>query len=326
MKHYRLVLQLCALAAFAGASAQPYSITRIEGLPGATETYVGEMNARGQIVGVSRFPGGETRAFILENGVATDLGSFGGDTSAGRINDHGAIVGYSENAQEERQAFVWTRELGMRPLFPTRTRSAAMDINNAGDIVGSYGNRPFVIRQGVVTFLPTIYGEYSEARAINDAGVIVGLDKPNTEFAFGIKWVDDMPTILPGGLAMWPGKINESGQIVGSHWAFHIHTEYSVTWIGNSVFELPSLVGVGMASGLNERGDMVGWVLDRNWQYGTACLWRNLELVLLQSLITAPGWVLYGAGSISDDGRILGSGTYNGAQAAFMLTPVNGRR
>jgi probable HAF family extracellular repeat protein len=318
-----IVTSLLLAASAVGAIAQQYEIARIAPLAGATRTYANDINARGQIVGFCEFGSGNSRAFVLHNESVIEISVPGEDTSAVAINDHGTVVGVSRDIFDEYHAFVWTPASGIRRLFPSRMESVASDINNAGDIVGRLDRKPFVIRDLITTILPTIYDTFSIATGINENGVIIGRDAPpQNEFPIGVRWVNDIPQQLSGGTGKWPSEINDSNQIVGSHWTYHIQTEIPVGWSGITMYNLPSLVGRGMGYGINNHGDKVGWVLDRNWQYGTAALWRGTKLVLLQLRISEPGWVLFSADRIAADGRILGSGRHFGDLSAYLLTPT----
>jgi probable HAF family extracellular repeat protein len=77
-----------------------------------------------------------------------------------------------------------------------------------------------------------------------------------------------------------------------------------------------------MAFSINEAGDMVGYVTDRNWQYHVACLWKDGQMIVLQTLLNNPDWTLWAGTRILDDGRIVGRGRYRGRNTPFILTPI----
>jgi probable HAF family extracellular repeat protein len=69
-----------------------------------------------------------------------DLGTLpGGNYSAALdINDHGQVVGVSNNASGEYRAFQWDRGQMMElPLLPGAAQGAAIKINNRGQIIGT---------------------------------------------------------------------------------------------------------------------------------------------------------------------------------------------
>jgi probable HAF family extracellular repeat protein len=107
------------------------------------------VNNAGQVVGISDAPTGQ-RAFLwqADRGMM-DLGELpqgNGYSSAWGVNERGHAVGVSDSARGF-VAFVWSPETGMRdlndlidptdPLKPQMSFSAAYDINDRGQIVGS---------------------------------------------------------------------------------------------------------------------------------------------------------------------------------------------
>jgi probable HAF family extracellular repeat protein len=119
----------------------------------------------------------------------TDLGTLGGGhTVAEAINDLGVGVGFSTNEEGITRAFIWSATEGMValdiPLEPEEV-SYAHEINNVGQIVGSFGRRSGcgqhaffwdsgqIIDLGLLCILPLL--EFR--RAINNFGVIVGTSR-----------------------------------------------------------------------------------------------------------------------------------------------------
>jgi probable HAF family extracellular repeat protein len=139
-------------------------------LAGDSTSAATAINDLGQVVGISgsgdvavgRFSA--RHAVIWENRVPTDLGSLGGVAwnTATAINDRGVVVGFSNLAgttpPENRnyEAFIWTRETGMRSLgkLPGDSRSIANGINEKNQVVGTsrggpYGTRAFLWEETV---------------------------------------------------------------------------------------------------------------------------------------------------------------------------------
>ena len=149
------------------------------------------INNAGQIVGYGSTMNG-TRAFLLENGTITNLGTLDGDSSqATGINNKGQVVGFSTTATHETHAFLW--------------------------------------QHGTMTDLGTLGGSFSQASGINDFGQVVGQSTAvpnNPGLTVGFLWqngtMTDLnalidPLIPPnsGWLLARATAVNNAGQIVG---------------------------------------------------------------------------------------------------------------
>src|SRR5262249_26215799 len=154
-------------------------------------SYATGINSAGQIVGYAdRVPGASLislHAFRMQNGVMSDLGSLvpGGDSYAYAINPLGDVVGRAANVPGAiGHAFRWTSATGM------------VDLGTLG-------------------------GDYSEANAINSAGLIVGDSMDAQHIAYATLWqngqiydLNTLVTNLPAGWRMEIAyDINESGCI-----------------------------------------------------------------------------------------------------------------
>jgi len=109
-------------------------------LGGATSTAV-DINASGQVIGMSDVPGGGRRGFLWTAGggmqdLATLLGSPASNVAA--INDAGQIAGSYVAPSGDTHAFLYTPGSGLRDLGTLGgTTSAATGLNAQGDVVGS---------------------------------------------------------------------------------------------------------------------------------------------------------------------------------------------
>jgi probable HAF family extracellular repeat protein len=128
------------------------------GTLGGTNSWGRAINADGQIVGESDYdaPTGEhyTRAFLWQDNTMTDLGTLRDDrhqgfSAASGVNNSGAVVGWAENEDRERRAFVFQN-------------GKMKDLNDELYLLDDNGN----IKVPSLTL--------TEARDINDDGVIVG--------------------------------------------------------------------------------------------------------------------------------------------------------
>ncbi len=102
------------------------------------------LNARGEVAGTSTLPGDETwHAFVWSKNQMTEIGTFGGDNSeAFFMSDKGQVLGRAEVTLDPfvRHAFLWEKghmtDLGAPAPC---TRSSALAMNSAGQIVGDTG-------------------------------------------------------------------------------------------------------------------------------------------------------------------------------------------
>lgn len=123
-------------------------VQTVGSLAGYHYTSVWDINEQGQVVGGSFTDDqpSEQHAFLwsAEAGI-TDLGTLGGMYGyAQALNNHGQVVGESQNAEGHYRAFLWQQDTGMQYLCTVVDCAAAgwhgfavaADINDHGDIVG----------------------------------------------------------------------------------------------------------------------------------------------------------------------------------------------
>jgi probable HAF family extracellular repeat protein len=289
-----------------GAHVFPYVVGRSRTASGAEHAFYGNLiglndigtlggarsEARavaGRVVGFSELADGRTHAFARDfTSLLQDLGTLGGANSfANGINDYDVIVGGAETSSRGLRAFAHQNGVMIELAVSFGgANTAATDINNHGHIVG-YSSLPdgryhaFRLVDGTVTDLAPS-STTSEAIAINDAGVVIGVmrspasGQAQRAFRFEGGVLDDLGTL--GGGSAEAHAVNAAGTIVGS------------------------------------ADDAAG--------QRRAFIWRNGSMVDLNTLLPAgTGWVLETARAISDDGLIAGNGTRNGEARAFLLTP-----
>jgi probable HAF family extracellular repeat protein len=218
------------------------------------------INDRGLIVGYCG-----ARAFRWERGKMVDIGTLPGGTYsvAFDIGPSGDIVGYTD-ARVATRAFRWERGVMADLGVLTWGSSAASGINARGDMVGHIitdEHRATAWIDGKVIDLGVLPGARSSvAQAINVKRQIVG----NSGGA-AVLWDDGGMTMLgalPGANWSWAFDINAAGRIVGVSQdpgpgeAFLRPT----VWENGGLVELNRLGdGSASASGVNTRGDVVGW-------------------------------------------------------------------
>jgi probable HAF family extracellular repeat protein len=137
-------------------------------------------------------------ALLWQTGTVTDLGNLGGTghgngIQAYAVNRRDQVVGYSDLPGDTTfHAFLWTKETGMKDLraLPGDVASLAIDINDAGEVVGlsldeSFNLRAYLWENGVMTDLNTLIPGGSplflaSACSINSSGVITGFAMTST--------------------------------------------------------------------------------------------------------------------------------------------------
>ena len=204
------------------------------GTLGGSYSAASAINDAGQIVGYSSLvPGSNVRhAFLWTPGHGMqDLGTLGGSfSSASAINEAGQVVGQSSIPGGRMRAFVWTSGEGMQNLGSLDnefTETVASDINTAGHVVGeSYdfanplGRAAFLWTAGQgMQRLGTLGGTFAVARAINDAGRVVGESTNASGEHRAFLWsaatgMRDLGTLGTGAQSA-AFAINEAGEVVG---------------------------------------------------------------------------------------------------------------
>ena len=241
------------------------------------------------------------------------------------INDRGEIAGTLSLDAGGRRPVLWTPTAGTTLLRGFTGGPAGeglgVGINNAGQVVGTLSNR--------AAFWPSASGnatavapEPSDAHAVNDAGVVVGILRSSTEptqafrrLADGtLQYVSD-----PGLTDPTAGPINASGYVTGQS------REGPFLWAPDgSITPLPGLVegtSFGGAYGMN----------DQNWVVGTqhatseesvALLWLPGEGPI--DLGGLPGETSSFAEGINNDGVAAGTSIVGGLPRAFVWTQEEG--
>jgi probable HAF family extracellular repeat protein len=143
------------------------NIHHLPPLAGDTDGLAGEINDRGQVIGVSG-PCSQsvTHAVLWDHDTVTDMGNLGGNccNSPVDINSHGHVVGYSSTAGNTTvHAFLWQEGGAMTDLgvLPGDTGSLGFGINDREQVVGfsfdqNLSARAFIWQDGVMTDLNTL--------------------------------------------------------------------------------------------------------------------------------------------------------------------------
>lgn len=274
------------------------------------------------------------------------------------VNDAGTAVGYRGwsrgISRNLRRAMSWGGGSAVDLPSPFGDlqqvdTSEALGINQAGVVVG--WARANVVSQvvnmvspsgpisatvwsgGAASALPSLGGEASVARAINNLNVIVGESTlADNTTVHATLWRDGLATDLAGGQAAYSvaTAINDAGQVVG-------HARTSATssdaramlWQNGGATALPAVdpgATSSVASGINSAGVIVGSATLGNG-VSQAVLWEGGVAVNLNTRLkdASAGYVLNHAHAITDDGVIVGDMTnpsdVGPGTSAFMLVP-----
>ena len=233
-------------------------------LPGIDFAPAG-MNNAGQIVGsLSQGPGGYN-AIRYDNGVVTNLGTFGGRSSyATAINEAGAITGFIVMASGEQHAYRYQDG----SVLDLGAGTAGLGINARGDVVGSIqaanGSTGFLYSDGKLVALGNLgTGTEGSATDINDHGVVAGTSTiaasqaARHPYLYSDGQLQDLGT-LAGGPVNSATAINNAGQVAGiSQGADGL--EHAFLYEGGSMQDISSLGPIEVhVLDLNEHGTLVG--------------------------------------------------------------------
>lgn len=191
------------------------------------------INQIGQVVGTdSRV----SKAFVYQNGSLQYLNQSGVPNSTATygesINDHGTVVGEVEipdglPGPDPAYAFVYENGVMRRLDGLSGFDSRAVDINNAGQIVGmDTGVTPgvrsvaYLYDHGKVTRIGNFGGDLGTALAINNLGQVVGWADDATGNAHPYLYQNGAQTDLSAAIPGWrldqAFDINDKQQIVAS--------------------------------------------------------------------------------------------------------------
>ena len=330
-------------AASAAAARTTYTVTDLGSLGyGVTDGVA--LSATGQVTGRSFngatitlktccggcYPGGPHNpckehiyhAFVWSNGTMTDLGTLGGNFSAGNaINLSGQVVGSAQTNTGVSHAVLWNggkiTDLTTTALSGLSSASVA-GINDSGqivgtDAVGSTGHSQlFLDSNGTITQLPlpgfaaASRATGCSATAINNTGVVLGgCDDASSDF-HGVVWQNGTPTDLGtlGGPQAEAAGINNLGQVVGFAQT-STDADHGFLWSNGKMTDL----GLNFfPTAINDNGVIIGG--DEIYSGGT--------LHNLNNLIRAgSGYQITAANAINDKGQILAQ---DGGEA-LLLTP-----
>lgn len=311
------------------------TLSGLTNLPGGSNGIATAINRHGDITGYSDVSATNHHAFLYASNHLTDLGTFGGPLSAGyAINDNREITGWAYLPPDTNiwlQAFWWrTNQLVAIPPFRGFVHSCeGYGINDSSFICGTtflyspHGhnwayvwydqNTNAIADEGEMTPLGSLgvyasYGDYSEAKAINNLGQIVGWTGVSNN------WSPKHAFLITPSNGTWklPNDSWENGYLDPTN------------LLMRDLGTLDRPTDNSFANAINDRSWIVGTSTTGS---GTnqAFLWRDGVMTNLNDLIDAgSGWVLTNAAAINEYNEIAGSGLYYGQPRAFLLRSSSG--
>ncbi len=224
----------------------------------------------------------------------------------------------------------------------------AYGVNERGEAAGGFvpmvgaALHAYVFREGEAADIHaqmSLGGDYSVATGINDEGDIVGAATagpgPSTDSRHAVVYENGQLVDLHANGRLgsrWSEAldINNARDVAGALESADAGCPHAfLLGAGSSTLTdfhglLPGGGCSSYAWGINDRGDVVGSADSlRGPPY--AFLYAGGRVFDLNNLIPAnSGWVLAAAHGISNDGRIVGYGSYLGAPRSFLLTPAEG--
>jgi probable HAF family extracellular repeat protein len=312
------MVQLFHLQAQTGQGKAQISYVVIDlGTLGGTQGVAEGVSDRGWVVGDANLPDEQSvHATLWRKGVVTDLGTLGGVNSQEQwpVKDNrGLIVGDAETAAAD----------------PFNEDFCGFDSNAVVPPTGLVC-QAFLWQNGVMTALPTLGGNNSQALGVNNLGQIVGFAEQSTQNQHctapqvldiqAVVWgprpgeIRVLPP-LPGDLSAWAIGINDHEQIVGLSGDcfspnFNANNgnsptpQHAVIWQHDTVTNIGTLGGSFIFPwAINSRGQVTGQASTPGDTTLHTFLWQKGVMTDLGEIPGDFGSIAFG---LNDAGQVVG--------------------
>ena len=340
---FDICLSTILLFAISAGAQVHYKVIDLGTLAGGSISNAYGVNDLTQVVGVSQVTGGFNHGYLWTKAHGMkDLGTLGGNfSSAQAINNASEMVGQADTNQSTSDAFLRKggnmQDLGT--LGGSTSQANAINFNPVtqefSQIAGwslTAGNGQYhaVIWDASLNIadLGTLGGSHSFAFGNNCAGQVVGVaDTATLGSSHAFLWnsatgMQDLSTL--GGTLSQANGINCAGLVVGYSFLAGDVLTHAFAYAGGGLIDLGTLGGgTSEANAVNDLRQIVGFSNITGDMDQHAFLWTSQTGMqdLNNFINNNSGWDLRGANSISNNGRIVGSGLHNGQLHAFLLIP-----
>ena len=292
------------------------------------------INDSGQVAGYRTLDSNPSAMFFWDGQMIHDLplGFYGGLVND--LNNDAWIVGTSRGVSDSQSGFRWREGAGFdHPADGDcgRQGSSAYSTNNVGQIVGSTDREQpdstckrvgYLWQNGQSTILAPFHSVIPHPRRLNDLGHEAGLfvDSDNQVRYFFLNDQGYVEIEVPANYRYFTmNALNDLDEVVGS--VFDGKRVLPYRWSPSAGFEIlptPAEAQRTYVGGSNDNGDIVGWI------DSYAAIWIQDQYYDLNDLIQAGSGLdtLIRATGINEHGQICGTGSIDGQNWTFILTPV----
>ncbi len=331
------------------AGSYDYAITDLGTLSGL-HSHARRIAENGDIIGYAyNFPqpepSSQKRALWWRNGLLYDISRHPTISQAFGLNESGVIVGHDGAiggpSVPIEQGFVYDIANGHQPFINSSQPNRVFGINDLGYIVGdsnypssgTTGSKGIVLTpNGQLITIDSPFGATSTySRDINRHAEVAGYARTSSSFTAqfnAIFWsgVNGFSTPISlgtfGGTGSVAVDINDHADVVGTAHRISNRLIPPFLWSDGRMMPLASFgCGGGTARSINNRRTIVGSIRSPSGVQ-IAFLYRDGVMIDLNTLLpNGSDWVLNEASDINEKGQIVGYGTYQGLQRAFLLNP-----